>query len=1256
MGGNQCYKHALFFATILSFSVLIFFINNDLKTTSNVSTLILRNILHVGKQLNFLVWTLPCIFINVSVLLPWGHSHSVKELRTKSRGRDIRTELRGKKSVSKEYRENLKNDRKPMVFKERKYNRHVFGLNDPRKSNVEETFGTPITNKRMTDECQYTKYYYHNTNMAGKVSVGDLSFKNFGLSSGTSKFGLSSGTSKFGVSSWISKFGVSSWISKFGVSSWISKFGLSSWISKFGLSSGTSKFGVSSWISKFVVAKTIGEIKLAHCFASLVLFITLLSLNTIGCWNITITTTSGPVGFKKLLTVSVSSLFHRSSNGLYTLFTLLISRNVNSNSHNTIPVPKEIPVIAKHWKLRKINGKNNYEWLHSPNRPIYEHLNNVIAYPVSQFYRLASFRPLAYTEMPHSMFFINLSSAGFHYPGTGTSVVCSGCRNVVDLALVKSDPSELKYHKEGCSFATSRGELRMYTESNNQTPRIASHEVQNEAVESTSNDARVGEVSTGGHVNGDTDDGIDMMPPDMSAQPLVIVSQHDNELQNERVGETFRHVTDLIESPHPGQLAQSDDMGCEPSQSSSPISSAESVCTPTSISALPGRGGLYTNNSEIHITDAETPYCDMEAFKPENPTFLDNQVQRNRSTVRCEKNPGHLSSFPLSLLRLDHLPSKLRYKLVTEFLGECVKLTVQITVSKKSSKRPSGDNTNLAEVKPFRSGTGSVLRHPYEIGISESNPEHADPSGTITRLRHPEFKAKNLKRIFIETSRNLIFNNEDAKNSTVQFLFDTTKSLHGAHVTGKSVIHSTQLGDCKSVLVCEVPEEIVAMLNRRRDAAFKLAERLPESVKEAMTQHVFIISYPHGGEPEISHGDSTLIKYIIDIADRGGRLIGVLEKINGWHPEQVDLEKTRKTLLYTAVTCDGALGAPVITFQRKTSSDPSSSQSHFKLDIWTHYGFDRVHELNVSMMKGCTRSDFPPHGIPLPSTASVRTASQTSMASTTTDQQTPCLPGVSAPLSTVLTTPAYPVYSNTQKRLESFTNWPSNHVHTPAHLASAGFFYAGYADCVRCFQCGLGLKSWKPGDDVIEEHERHRPSCPFLRTQINSGLTAWHPVSTTSWHPVSPTVHHGVANQDADSARNSSNETATMLLRPEVNGSLEQRQQTRSELSDSDNGALPLEATELQHQQTPGCDENKQMQSEALEERNHPKSLPVSLLERENKTLKLQVTCKICRKAPIKDLFLPCGDLYACSDCSQQLTHCPACNKLILATVTTYFS
>ncbi|XP_055890008.1 baculoviral IAP repeat-containing protein 2-like isoform X1 [Biomphalaria glabrata] len=81
-----------------------------------------------------------------------------------------------------------------------------------------------------------------------------------------------------------------------------------------------------------------------------------------------------------------------------------------------------------------------------------------------------------------------------------------------------------------------------------------------------------------------------------------------------------------------------------------------------------------------------------------------------------------------------------------------------------------------------------------------------------------------------------------------------------------------------------------------------------------------------------------------------------------------------------------------------------------------------------------------------------------------------------------LNPPFYPLYSSIHKRIDSFQKWGYSNILDPNTLAQAGFFYAGYSDCVRCFQCGLGLRSWKLGDDVLVEHTKFRPSCSLLQS------------------------------------------------------------------------------------------------------------------------------------------------------------------------------
>ncbi|XP_052243952.1 baculoviral IAP repeat-containing protein 7-B-like [Dreissena polymorpha] len=49
-----------------------------------------------------------------------------------------------------------------------------------------------------------------------------------------------------------------------------------------------------------------------------------------------------------------------------------------------------------------------------------------------------------------------------------------------------------------------------------------------------------------------------------------------------------------------------------------------------------------------------------------------------------------------------------------------------------------------------------------------------------------------------------------------------------------------------------------------------------------------------------------------------------------------------------------------------------------------------------------------------------------------------------------------------QNRVKSFQRSPDNIRHRALELATAGFFYIGDADCVRCFFCGILLRRWEP--------------------------------------------------------------------------------------------------------------------------------------------------------------------------------------------------
>ncbi|WBB27241.1 IAP-3 [Mythimna sequax nucleopolyhedrovirus] len=77
---------------------------------------------------------------------------------------------------------------------------------------------------------------------------------------------------------------------------------------------------------------------------------------------------------------------------------------------------------------------------------------------------------------------------------------------------------------------------------------------------------------------------------------------------------------------------------------------------------------------------------------------------------------------------------------------------------------------------------------------------------------------------------------------------------------------------------------------------------------------------------------------------------------------------------------------------------------------------------------------------------------------------------------------AHPQYRTYQSRLDTFKNneWPAAIPISPDELATAGFFYTGKSDRVKCFACDGGLKEWTKGDDAFKLHARWFDRCSYV--------------------------------------------------------------------------------------------------------------------------------------------------------------------------------
>ena len=69
-------------------------------------------------------------------------------------------------------------------------------------------------------------------------------------------------------------------------------------------------------------------------------------------------------------------------------------------------------------------------------------------------------------------------------------------------------------------------------------------------------------------------------------------------------------------------------------------------------------------------------------------------------------------------------------------------------------------------------------------------------------------------------------------------------------------------------------------------------------------------------------------------------------------------------------------------------------------------------------------------------------------------------------------------------RLHSFKNWRHDAHVSARELSSAGFYYTGESDRVRCAWCHGVIYNWVAGDTALGEHHKHFPHCEFLKQSM----------------------------------------------------------------------------------------------------------------------------------------------------------------------------
>uniref|UniRef100_A0A3B3Z7F7 E3 ubiquitin-protein ligase XIAP n=1 Tax=Periophthalmus magnuspinnatus TaxID=409849 RepID=A0A3B3Z7F7_9GOBI len=229
-----------------------------------------------------------------------------------------------------------------------------------------------------------------------------------------------------------------------------------------------------------------------------------------------------------------------------------------------------------------------------------------------------------------------------------------------------------------------------------------------------------------------------------------------------------------------------------------------------------------------------------------------------------------------------------------------------------------------------------------------------------------------------------------------------------------------------------------------------------------------------------------------------------------------------------------------------------------------------------------------------------------------------------------------------EARLQTFAQWPSSCPMRPSDLARAGFFSLRKDDHVQCFCCAGMIGAWEPEDDAWGEHEKHYPNCLFILG-----------------HDVGNIPLQG-GSQEEDGGR-----------RAVYMGTFEQRLQSfqgiSHPISPDERHLMADQVCVTNYHKTHFLIYNLFLKlyklakclitlytawSKSHHQKKFPHEDPLKKLEQ----LQREKLCKICMDRDISVVFVPCGHLVACQQCSREVTKCPICCSAITQKVKTFIA
>nr|KAI8735846.1 E3 ubiquitin-protein ligase XIAP-like [Biomphalaria glabrata] len=235
-------------------------------------------------------------------------------------------------------------------------------------------------------------------------------------------------------------------------------------------------------------------------------------------------------------------------------------------------------------------------------------------------------------------------------------------------------------------------------------------------------------------------------------------------------------------------------------------------------------------------------------------------------------------------------------------------------------------------------------------------------------------------------------------------------------------------------------------------------------------------------------------------------------------------------------------------------------------------------------------------------------------------------------------------------RFSRFDKWPKEHHLRPHVLCDAGFYYAGYGDCCRCFYCGGGLRNWELEDDVWVEHARCFPKCGYMRQKAgDTFISCVQRLNQTKEKITLADVMNDIGESNLIFHRDVMFKSDPSVL------SIVEQGFNKEMVLDVAKELYEKNITVTSESLLKSLTELGQVIQEA-DTRTFSSIDNSETIRKENQELREQSLCKICLDEKMEIVFTSCGHLVCCTECASALDKCPICRKAVTGKVRVHMS